>query len=341
MSEEDFAKLSIEEKEKYVNDFIRSIVPPLYNFCVSNLSDCVRMAFSIKKIIDLPELNEIGASSVYLDSPRLDYSTKVKLVEDFYKSIGIKIDFNKMVSDEDVILYNHDDTIVGEDGTLLNCCGLTNTKPGSPPHLCNGGRRIEAPVYVHELAHYFDNNFYKYDFDRDMLDETIAISTELIFMEFAKEKYQLDMNDLLKLRLKSSLFNAERLLDWAQYLKAYAIFGEYNKKGFDEFYRYDESYEDSLTYFNDLSATTKVGKEYRYTMAIFLAPYIAYRFRTDPEFRKEYKHIYETKTFDEFMTFTGLNLNHVTADSFSVFLDMYVRRAFQEPSKKINNKKSC
>ena len=216
-------KLSIEEKEKYVNDYFKSIPSEARDFFITHLNDFLNMSCSVIDTLSSYEKDFSSTAEIVENNPKLDFNTKVKIVEDFYKSIGINIDINKMINDGDIYLYNSDDTITSHDKDVYNINSVSGMEPYDIVYLTNTGKAIEASIWVHEIAHYLENQTSKEDIGSVVLSDTVAVSTELNFIEFAREKYNIDFSDILRLRIHFSMFSAERSIDWCKYLYAYII----------------------------------------------------------------------------------------------------------------------
>ena len=330
----EFEDLPISEKEKRVNEALKELSG--ISFIMKNLNELGSMAFAVIKVLSEFDKKYIGQDALIMNNSRMDFNTKIKMVESFYKSIGIQIDIDKMISEGDIELYNNDDTICSFDRKDLSINSVSSFLPTGIIQLSNTGKSLEAAIYAHEIAHYLDNQNTDKDFDRYLLDETLAVSTEMIFNDYAKEKYNVDLSDLLRMRVHHSLFSAERAFDWFKYLKVYKNEGVYNMDSYSKFYNTKEDYEQSLDYFDIIYSTLHIGQSFGYTMAMFFAPYIAYQYKNNLEFRKSFKDIYETRTFDDFLDLSGINLNYVSADSFSVFLESYIGRALNKGEKKVS-----
>ncbi len=319
-----FSDLPREEKELHINNYFNSVSKDEFSFISSNVREIRSIAVSVLKILYKYRDKNLTFYDYY-NCPRMDYYSKVKLVNDFYKSIGIRIDIDELVNNGDIHLCNNDDTISDEDTSILLVNHVRGENSSTNAFLSNSGKSVEAIIYAHEIAHYIDEHYPKEDFGRRLLSETVAISSEMLFLDFVKDNSLFDCEVHAKLRAKDFTVSTFEAIEWCNYIESFALHGSYNIDSFNEVHKGD--YESSLNFFNTLyNSNYSVVDCINHCFAMFFAPYIVYQYHINKEFSKSYKEIFKTSNIDDFMKAMGINLSIVDSDSFCIFLDNYLYR---------------
>ena len=257
---------------------------------------------------------------------------RLKIAKDFYKTLGIDIDIDKMIQNGQIEMsgtYYEESFLEAPysslDGSYHHSIGRQNDNDFSYIEINQTGHLEDASSIVHELAHFldFEDKEQRRNID-DILTETKAVLFQLLFIDYIKESYPKEAKDMLKIRLIYLYKQAKQLSKYYPLLYLQSRYGEVNSLASTYNNKNEKEYEKLINTCQDVY-NSGLTKNFGYVLALYIAPLLRKELLKDKSRVKEVlerpntKNIYfdifaKIRTFDKEIRDIYDNKNRVIID---------------------------
>lgn len=234
--------------EKLANFFLDSFFCVEYNNYkllfdnMQNIYAFISYFYRHMEYIDIETL-DIGKSS------KSDIYMAEKLIDNFYKSIGVNFKVNDVIRNGtfNIIKTNTADNALDYGN---NNYMTINSKIHKAINVYNNGLVSDTIIWVHELSHYRNQPLEKRGEVNDILTELLAFTEEFIYMDYLEKNGYADTVISCKITEYNSLFSNILISYYVvRIYLLYYLLGDVSKDNYICLYGDDRNYEESLEIF--------------------------------------------------------------------------------------------
>lgn len=242
---------NINEIEKIANKFLNDFYKfnhPREKILFENIKEIYALISYLNNNIEPLELEDID----FREGNEATLEEKIHLIEDFYKTIGVPLDFNKIIQDGtfEIIRTNPIYDILESELTY----GL-NRYYGEHKSIevYNNGLLTDSIIWVHEISHYRNQTDKERGELNNLLTELLAITESFIYVDYLEKQGYKKEAIMFKISEYKILYSVVKkaYLSLRIYL-LYFLIGEVSKENYKYLYKEDDSYEDALRMFEKL-----------------------------------------------------------------------------------------
>lgn len=279
--------------EKEINQFLKNLFNTSYNENKIFLNNLKNIYILISFLFNNLEKLDIDTKNLR-STTRKDYVEKTKLINDFYKSLGINFKVNDIEKNGTLNIL---ETNEPKDATSQLTDGNNNyilceerwfnpkTKENiiisrnfhKSINVYNNDLLTDSIIWVHEISHYKNQPKEKRHEVNDILTELIAYTEELLYIDYLENIGYEEEAKIFKIMEYQNLYN---ILNFSYYIikitLLYYLLGSVNKENYLLLYKEDKNYNKILELFNERKNDIRLC--YHYSIAIIsLYNYIEYK----------------------------------------------------------------
>lgn len=279
--------------EKEINEFLKNLFNTSYNENKIFLNNLKNIYILISFLFNNLEELDIDTKDLR-NTTRKDYVEKTKLINEFYKSLGINFKVNDIEKNGTLNILETNEPI---DATSQLTYGNNNyifyerrsfnfkTKEDNiisrnyhkAINVYNNGLLIDSIIWVHEISHFKNQPKEKRHEVNDILTELIAYTEELLYIDYLENIGYEEEAKIFKIMEYQNLYN---ILNFSYYIikitLLYYLLGSVNKENYLLLYKEDKNYNKVLELFNERKNDIRLC--YHYSIAIIsLYNYIEYK----------------------------------------------------------------
>ena len=336
------AKKSPEEKRQILVNYFKTT----YDHNYDKISQFMEYIWPIYNMVQSSTqywngFNSSGISKFDIEWEKLarskDFIQSQKLVEDFYRELGIDVNFDELMKDGtlDIKFFDKNDPDNNNNylaGNFQGSIGISNYHPYI--EVMDQGFVLDASVYAHEIGHYINENFGRDTFGRELLTESVAHFFELLFADYLCERgYEYD-GTISKRLVQYTLYHCS--WDALYIFRLFILFLKYNDINEE---KYNEDFGGTL--FNDvidrcyevIIEKHTLRARIKHSIAFSLSIYMYIKYKNDKEFIEAVKKLNDKMmkdyTIEELLTIIGItgfdndNMKKILA-SFESFKEMLI-----------------
>ncbi len=324
------------EKEETLAEYIELITKytPQGAFMNENIELVDRLLTKTKELAHKysEHFNQVEVEERIAQGKVYTIEERLKIAKDFYKTLGIDIDIDKMIQNGQIEMsgvYYEESFLEAPysslGGSYHRSIGRQNDSDFSYIEINQTGHLADASSIVHELAHFldFEDKEQRRNID-DILAETKAVLFQLLFIDYIKEAYPEEAKDMLKIRLIYLYKEAEQLSKYYPLLYLQSRYGEVNSLASTYNNKNEKEYEELINTCQDVY-NSGLTKYFGYVLALYMAPLLKKELLKDKSRIKEVlerpntKNIYfdtfaKIRTFDKEIRDIYDNKNRVIID---------------------------
>lgn len=242
---------NLKEREKKINEFLNDFFlhyHPRKRLLFENLKNIYSLISYLHDNMEPLEVEDID----FREGRESNLEEKINLIEDFYKSIGITFDFNKIIQDGtfEIIRTNSLDDILNFELTSGH-----NNYHGDHKSIevYNNGLLTDSIIWVHEISHYRNQTDNGRGEVNDILTELLAFTESFIYADYLeKQGYQKEAT-MFKISEYKNLHNVIQLADgYVRIYLLYFLLGEVSKENYNYLFKEDDTYENALNIFENI-----------------------------------------------------------------------------------------
>jgi len=230
----------------------------------------------------------------YSKITKISLFDKVKLVQSFYKEIGVEFDFDKYINDGtiDLVYYDYFNDNEDLEGEKLRHLGNGNNNyDGSKKtvNICNNGFITDILVTVHELSHFRDQPDDGRNQVSNLLTESLAYAEELICIDYLSELgYKEDMI-LWEKHLFNTFYNIAR--NTRPIYKMFLVhqeLGNISEENYEYYFKAKDGYKSIIEYMSRFTEKKDFDLYYNtwYVIGAVLGTYMYLHYKKDKSFSK-------------------------------------------------------
>lgn len=279
--------------EKEINQFLKNLFNTSYNENKIFLNNLKNIYILISFLFNNLEELDIDTKDLR-NTTRKDYVEKTKLINEFYKSLGINFKVNDIEKNGTLNILETNEPI---DATSQLTYGNNNyifyerrsfnfkTKEDNiisrnyhkAINVYNNDLLTDSIIWVHEISHYKNQPKEKRHEVNDILTELIAYTEELLYIDYLENIGYEEEAKIFKIMEYQNLYS---ILNFSYYIikitLLYYLLGSVNKENYLLLYKEDKSYNKALELFN--KGKNDIRLCYHYSIAIIsLYNYIEYK----------------------------------------------------------------
>lgn len=284
-------KENINEKE--INQFLKNLFNTSYNENKIFLNNLKNIYILISFLFNNLEELDIDTKNLR-NTTRKDYVEKTKLINEFYKSLGINFKVNDIEKNGTLNILEtnepKDATSQLTDGNYnYILCEERRFNPKTKENIIisrkfhksinvyNNDLLTDSIIWVHEISHYKNQPKEKRHEVNDILTELIAYTEELLYIDYLENIGYEEEAKIFKIMEYQNLYN---ILNFSYYIikitLLYYLLGSVNKENYLLLYKEDKNYNKVLELFNERKNDIRLC--YHYSIAIIsLYNYIEYK----------------------------------------------------------------
>lgn len=284
-------KENINEKE--INQFLKNLFNTSYNENKIFLNNLKNIYILISFLFNNLEELDIDTKDLR-NTTRKDYVEKTKLINDFYKSLGINFKVNDIEKNGTLNILEtnepKDATSQLNDGNYnYILCEERWFNPKTKENIIisrnfhksinvyNNDLLTDSIIWVHEISHFKNQPKEKRHEVNDILTELIAYTEELLYIDYLENIGYEEEAKIFKIMEYQNLYN---ILNFSYYIikitLLYYLLGSVNKENYLLLYKEDKNYNKVLELFNERKNDIRLC--YHYSIAIIsLYNYIEYK----------------------------------------------------------------
>lgn len=257
------------EVEVSTNTFLKSFFDATYNenkLLFNNMSNIYKLISFLYYNIDSLDVEKLDLR----DGTRADYMAKSKLIDNFYKNIGINFRMEEITSSGvlNIIstnnpkkatykeIYTSNNNYVIHEECYINIRTqervVVDTTYHKAINVYNNDLVTDSIIWVHEISHYKNQPPEKRGEVNIILTELIAYTEELIYTDYLSQIGYEEEARMFMIEEYKSLYN---LIGLAYHVIKitflYYLLGEVSKESYKLLYKDEEEYEDSLKIFDE------------------------------------------------------------------------------------------
>jgi len=244
-------EIDINEREKVANSFLNDFYKfnhPRKKLLFENIKQIYSLITYLNNNMEPLELEDID----FREGKEATLDEKIHLIEDFYKSIGVSLDFNKIIEDGtfEIIRTNPLDDILESELTR----GRNNYYGEHKSiEVYNNGLLTDSIIWVHEISHYRNQPDNGRSEVNDLLTELLAFTESFIYIDYLEKQGYKKESIMFKISEYKNLYNIIKTayLSVRIYL-LYFLLGKVSKENYKYLYKEDETYENALNVFENL-----------------------------------------------------------------------------------------
>ena len=217
---------------------------------------------------------------------KADFVEKQRIMEDFFKYIGVDFIVDVPISDGTFEMKTHTLASAVKNPNHVYRGFSGNTDGNEFIKVNNNGLLLDSIIWVHEVAHYRNSGQYESD-ERSMLTEAVSFAYEYIFMDYLDQLgYTLDALEFKYLDTYNLFKNACDSFDILKLYYVYSLFDDINLENYSKIFD-PEYYEETIdSYFNSHKGQTTINK-IRYALASTFSAYMYQEYKKDKSFIKK------------------------------------------------------
>lgn len=239
------------EREKEINEFLNKFFLHYHQrrpLLFENIKEIYTLISYLNDNMEPLELEDID----FREGTEATLEEKIQLIEDFYKSIGVPFNFNKIIEAGTFEIIRTNPIYDILDYELTRGCNNYNGEHKSI-EVYNNGLLTDSIIWVHEISHYRNQTDEGRGQVNSLLTELLAFTESFVYVDnLEKQGYKKDAI-AFKISEYKNFYNVVKVayLSVRIYL-LYFLLGEISKENYKYLYREDETYEKALNVFENL-----------------------------------------------------------------------------------------
>lgn len=348
-----------EEKniEESANTFLKSFLDATYNDNkilfdnMQNIYALISFLYNNMQYLDV-EIQDLRTST------RKDYVAKSKLINDFYKNIGINFVMNDIERDGTLNILNtntpseatHNQIYFGNNNYVITEEFYIDPKTKEKIityrvfhktiNVYNNDLLTDSIIWVHEISHYKNQPPEKRDKVNDILTELVAFTEELIYTDYLKQ---------IGYEKEATMFNIEEYKNLHNYINCshyvikitllYYLLGKVSKESYFLLYKNDKDYDKALKIFDEEKNKNQniIFLSLYYSIGI-ISFYNYIEYKKDPNFlekiKKLNKEIMTDISLEEALKIINISLNEESLNRILENINIFRDSLLKENKKK-------
>lgn len=241
--------------EKSINTFLEKFLNAMYNDNKILFNNIQYIYILITTIAyNMKEL-QIESQNL-ISTTRKDYAGKLKLINNFYKSIDIDFEFNKLLKDKTfyIIKTNNPENATYDELTYGEIvCVYDDNKNviENKINVYDNNLLADSIIWVHEISHYKNQPPEKRREVNGILTELIAFTEELIYTDYLSQMgYEEEARTFMIKEYKNFTYCIKKSYFMIKIVLLYLKTKKISKKNYKLLYKDDKDYEYFLKIFN-------------------------------------------------------------------------------------------
>lgn len=323
------------EREKEINEFLNKFFlhyHPRRPLLFENIKGIYTLISYLNDNMEPLELEDIDFREV----KEATLEEKINLIEDFYKSIEVPFDFNKIIQNGtfEIIRTNPLYDILNYE--LIRG---SNNYYGEYKSIevYNNGLLTDSIIWIHEISHYRNQTEDGRGQVNSLLTELLAFTESFIYVDYLENQGYKKEAIAFKISEYKNFYNIIK----AAYLSVriyllYFLLGEISKENYKYLYKEDESYEKALNVFENLKeqAQDKIFTIIWYSIGA-ISMYNYEKYKEDNNYIEKLKELndkIESMTLEEVLKIMDIKLDRESLSKIHEAINKFKNRIIEEQS---------